>query len=255
MNPDPYKVLGVERDASEDEIKTAYRRLAMKHHPDRTDGDDVKFKEIQAAYDQLKDGKPAQQQRHHHQGWSSHEFRTKEDIEEFIREARFQHQMQVSVTVPISVTDAVLGGDKFMQIPIHGQAFDVQIQIPPGIQNGEGIRYPKLAAGIDVIVRFIIQPDTIWGVDGHTVFKKQDISVWDLITGKSDFDIELIDGSTIRLKIPPKTQPGQHMRVQGKGVKSRNNGLAAGDLIVVLNAKIPNDIPEPILNAINENKD
>ena len=48
---DHYTTLGVPRNASQDEIKKAYRKQAMQHHPDRTGGDDTKFKEIQVAYD------------------------------------------------------------------------------------------------------------------------------------------------------------------------------------------------------------
>ena len=55
---DYYEALGVARNASEADIKKAYRRLAMKHHPDRNPGDkaaEAKFKEIQQAYDILSD--------------------------------------------------------------------------------------------------------------------------------------------------------------------------------------------------------
>src|ERR1700760_260281 len=64
MPRDPYEVLGVRREASDDDIKKAYRSLARQHHPDRNPGDkqaEAKFKEIQDAYDLLSDKKKKEQ--------------------------------------------------------------------------------------------------------------------------------------------------------------------------------------------------
>src|ERR1043166_9634800 len=61
MPADPYTTLGVSRGASADEIKKAYRKLAHQHHPDKSGGDEAKFKEINEAYQVLSDQKKRSQ--------------------------------------------------------------------------------------------------------------------------------------------------------------------------------------------------
>jgi len=244
---DPYAVLGLDSSATLEEVKKAYKKLAMKHHPDRNGGKDDKFKELQTAYDQVKDGPPEP-------SFDGFNFQSREDIADFLRESRFQHQMQVSLTAMIPLRDAVLGGKHYMRIPIHGSAVNVEVTIPPGIRNGEAVRYPKLAKNVDVVIRFGTQPDPDWKVDDLDLIKGQDISIWDLITG-AELDVTTISGSVIRVKVPPKTNPGTHMRIKGKGIPSRVNQLLKGDMLVRLDGKIPASISEQLLSLIQENTD
>ncbi len=76
MTDDPYKVLGVSPDASDEEIKRAYRRLAKQYHPDRNPGDETaakKMQQINAAYEQIKNPEKAQQQSAGYGGYSSYD--------------------------------------------------------------------------------------------------------------------------------------------------------------------------------------
>jgi len=262
---DPYSVLGVSRTATKDEIKKAYRKLAMKYHPDRNDGKDEKFKEAKEAFDMIKDAPepgPFGGTKYSTAGARFNDFNfNPEDIIDDIMSGRTRHEdfadilrekqrpRAVNVLASISLVEAVIGGSRPMRIRIHNQDEMVMVTIPAGLLSGESIKYPKLVNGIDVTIKFTILPDKIWEVDKLDLIKQQDISIWDLIVGGA-LNVQTIDGSVLRLKIPPKTQPGTSMRVPGKGILSRLNNRTQGDLLIRLNAKIPSTIPDSLLDMI-----
>lgn len=246
---DPYKVLGLDRTATTDQVKQAYRRLAMKFHPDRNDGNDTKFKEVQSAYEKVKDGPPeptfgAAGRTTSDFGFN---FNFEENFSDILRQAR--QQMSVSVNAPITLNKAVAGGAFPMRLQVHGTTHEVIVKIPPGVVTGETIKYPKLVKGIDVVIKFVVQPNPGWSVSELNLVKQEDISIWELIVGGS-LNVTTIDGSVLRLKIPPKTQPGTKLRVTGRGIASRTNPAHIGDMLVDLNAIIPKDIPEELLVMI-----
>jgi len=88
-----YQTLGVAENASQDDIKKAYRKLAMQHHPDRNNGDDAKFKEIQIAYDAVGDEQKRQQYDMQRQNPGGIRFNMNDgqhpDIEEMLRNFGF----------------------------------------------------------------------------------------------------------------------------------------------------------------------
>lgn len=101
MSRDPYEVLGVPKTASEDEIKTAYRRLAKKYHPDLNPGDPAaaqKMNEVNQAYDQIKNPQNWQQNQQNPYAQNPYGYyqQGQDPFEEFFRRAREQQENQQS---------------------------------------------------------------------------------------------------------------------------------------------------------------
>ena len=249
----PYKILGVSRDASEEEIKKAYKKLAMKHHPDRG-GDEAKFKEISEAYERIQKGETEDK-------FSYEDFRSKydfkfkdeQDIYDLLNKFRKNHHTpSLKFKVKITLKESIIGGKQYIQAPsLNAHAFEVTI--PVGVKHGEIIRYPDLAQNADVEITYYIIPDPIWDLKDLDLHRDIRVSIWDLIRG-TEVEFESIMGGTIKLKIPPRTQPNAKMRLSGKGIQSRKNKYATGDMYVHILGFIPTDIPEEILSAIDNIK-
>ena len=162
-NKDYYQILGVPKGATEDEIKKAYRRLAHQHHPDKTGGDDKKFKEINEAYQVLGDSKKRQQYdrfgttfegggfpggQNPFEGFEG--FGGLSDIlEELFGGGRRSRggggfgfggfggrvHSTIQTTLAIDFVTAMLGG----AIEVEARGERIKLEIPAGIQQGEAL--------------------------------------------------------------------------------------------------------------------
>lgn len=226
---DPYVTLNVSRTSTKDEIKKAYRKLAMKFHPDRNPDDasaEEKFKKIKKAYDDL--SKPKQQN-------SWHTYR--------------QQSVRYSTTIQLSFKDAILGSEKL--IHIDGEAY--KIDVPFGIVSGQVIRYPAIANGADVIITYLVEQKKNWSIDGLNIIQKMDVSIWDLVVG-CNLPISTIDGTKLAIRIPANTQPNTFLRVSNMGIQNKHQIGQFGDMLVQLNAIIPANVPNEIISAIKSFK-
>jgi curved DNA-binding protein len=255
----PYQTLGVDRNATADEIKRAYRRLASQHHPDKG-GDKSRFQEIQQAYDTLTNpqsrmgidnpfhGNPFAQ------SGNAFDFQTIFDI----FGTKFQHPgqqrvQQARMSLWITLRDVAEGGPRTISVGTPQGTHAVEIEIPMAINDGDTVQYPKIGpGGMDLLITFRIHPSPPWERQGLNIITEHAVSVWDLITGA---EIQLRDllGSTLSLTIPPGTQPGTMFRLRGRGLSQR--GSAVGDLMVRVQATIPKDIPQTIIDAIHAVRD
>jgi DnaJ-class molecular chaperone len=250
---DYYTTLGVARNASADEIKRAYRKLASQHHPDKG-GDTQKFQEIQAAYETLGDEKKRamynnpQPQMPHGPGGFHQSFDFNEIFNMF--GAKFQQPQRghARMTLWISIKDVASPGPRAVAMGTQTGSHTVEINIPQGIQDGDNVQFAGLApSGQDLVVTFRVHPDQTWQRTGNNVTTEHTTSIWKLIAGGT---ITMLDirGNRIELSVPAHTQPNSLLRARGRGLPDRSGTI--GDMLVRIQAEIPRKIPEELLAAI-----
>lgn len=257
---DYYQILGVAENASQDDIKKAYKKLAMKNHPDRG-GDTQKFQEISQAYDTLGDDQKRQQydaQKNNpfiHARSGTHGFQDINDIfgtafgfgggNPFGGFRQQRRNRDLSIRVNITLKQSYLGTqiEARFNTPT-GRSQTVVVDIPQGVQTGQTIRYadlgddsiPNLPRG-NLNVTVIVDPDPVWERRGNDLITIFNISILEAMTGCIK-EITCLDGSMIPLKIRAGIHSGAEFAVGGKGFRDLNTNMQ-GKLIVILNVQIP----------------
>jgi DnaJ-class molecular chaperone len=270
---DPYKTLGLNKTASQDEIKKAYRNLVKKYHPDLNPGNkkaEEKFKEISHAYDLI--GTPAertkfdngetseQQQQQQEQAWNQRygqrsrggqsqgpradrytqsfadQFGGEDFFEELFRAHRGQNQQQAAnYQMNIGFQESIIGAEKVISLP-NGK--NLNIKIPPGITSGTKLRL-KPDDGPEIFIEIKIDPLAGWTRIGADLETEVPISFIEGILG-AEISVRTMYGP-VMLKIPPGVNTGTKLRIKGKGVKV---GQETGNQIVKLKVMLPKESPE-----------
>lgn len=266
---DHYKTLGVGRNATPDEIKKAYRKLAGQHHPDKG-GNTAKFQQIQTAYDTLSD--PQKRQSYDNpnpfgnmggQGFPggfefhSHTFDINDIFGQMFNGGRqnpFRHQSQQMYRTQLGITleDAYNGNEKTFKLQSHTGTKVVNVKIPKGAQTGDNVKYPNVIENGILIIEFIIEPNLRFDRKGNDLYTNQSISVLDLIVG-TKFNFTTISGTIVEVTVPPKTQPHLHLKLAGHGMPI-NNSHFYGDQIILIKPFIPDIIDQSVIDAINNFK-
>jgi len=261
---DFYTILGVPRTANVDEIKRAYRRLASQHHPDKG-GDVKKFQEIEEAYRILSD--PATRQQYDSPR-PSNPFGGQRGAgpaqNPFDFDAIFsmfgarpsdspfhqQHARAARLNLWISLHDVAVGGNRIISVGTqHGQS-NSEIAIPVGIEDGDTVRYAGAGPmGIDLVITFKVRPDERWQRDNDVIVTNIDVDFWNLILG-ADVDVTNIYGEQLAIVVPPRTQPSTMLRVRGHGLPRKNQPGSRTDMLVRVQARLPTNIPDNILEQI-----
>lgn len=254
---DHYAVLGIDKSASPDQIKKAYRKLASQHHPDKG-GDTAKFQQIQEAYAVLSDPeKKAQYDNPQPQGFNSNFSWNVDgvDINDIFGQMfgtmnpGMRNQRQLMRTqVNVSLLDAYNGTKQVLKLNTHQGLKVIDITIPAGINQGDQMRYDNVIPNNVLVVVFNVLPDLKFDRKGKDLYCNQSISVLDLIVG-TNIEFTAINGKTVQVKIPPKTQPYMQMKLSGYGMPILNTG-SYGDQYILLKPYIPDNIDQTIVDSI-----
>ncbi|MCJ7804241.1 DnaJ domain-containing protein [Patescibacteria group bacterium] len=270
---DYYDILGVSKNASQDELKKAYRKLALEWHPDRNKSAQAaeKFKEVNEAYEVLSNPQKKQTydqfghaaftpgggggeyaswpfggfSQSHKQGPFSYTYTTYggEDAEGFDFGG---------FTDPFEIFEQFFGGGlpfhQASRTPRYGLTLSF-LEAAKGTEKEvrlDGERKTiKIPAGVDdgsrikfrdFYITIDVKPDKVFQRDGVDVFVNQEISLTTAISGGL-IEVPTIDGD-LKLRVRPGTQPGTLVKLAGRGIK-RLNGFGRGDQYVRLLVKIP----------------
>ena len=263
---DYYSILGVSKNASQDEIKRAYRKLAMQHHPDRG-GDAGKLQEINQAYDTLKD--PVKRTQYDNPQ-PQYRFTTSQNpfgpgFEDMFshfgfnqpqRRQRRNRDVRLSYTLDFIDIFTGRGISLAYKLPSGRQEF-IDIKIPAGIKNNDVINFAgygddsvtNIPRG-NLILNLRVPNHPIWRRDEDNLHMTTSVSVFDLLLGTS-IELTTPTNKKISLNIPQGTKPGTTFSIAGHGVPNVNTSRQ-GNLYIKIDGIIPKITDEQILQQLKD---
>jgi DnaJ-class molecular chaperone len=274
---DYYEILGVSKTATQKEIKSAYRKMALKYHPDKNKSADAeeKFKEINEAYQVLSDKKKrkAYDQFGHSafsgssgfgnnpftggyqsgpftysytstQGnpFGDFDFNDPFEIFESIFGQGFRGKRRKRYALSIDFMEAIKGVTK--EIEVEGKK--KKIKVPPGANDGTRIRFDTFEVTIDV------KNHDRFKRDGYDLYVDQDIP-FSMAAMGGKTEVQLVD-KKLKLRVRPGTKSHTLIRLRGEGVP-RLRGRGKGDMYVRLIVKVPQKLNRKQKQAIEKLKE
>lgn len=273
---DYYKVLGLSKSATESEIKSAYRKLARKYHPDLNPNNkeaEKKFKEINEANEVLSDPVKRKKYDKHGKDWQHADEIEKmqqnrsqsrrntgqpfgstdysEDFSEFFgsmfggesgsrsRQSRFRGQ-DIKASLTLKLTDVYK--TQKQTITVNGK--NIRLTFPAGIEDGQVIKVvghggPGVNGGPngDLYITFSIENNTSFKREGSHLYKTIDLDLYTAVLG-GDILVDTFDGQ-VKLKIAEGTSSATKVKLKGKGFPVYKKENEYGDLFITFQIKLP----------------
>lgn len=247
----PYETLGVSSDASPEDIKKAYRKLAKEHHPDRHGGSEEaaeKFRTIQAAYDMLRSDKPKQQQNEFHNHGQHDAARSFHEAFEQMFRHHQQHREQFHVMAFVDLTLAqMMVGVKAKIKNNDGEI--IEVDIPAGAFHGQQILVKDKGGKMNgqrgmliVNVRQIAHQN--YARQGDHLLTKVQLDLIDALVG-TECEIELLNGEKKSFEVEANSNPQTVIILKNEGMPNLENGQR-GNLYVHLDITYRNFTKEEL---------
>jgi molecular chaperone DnaJ len=278
---DFYKILGIGKSASGDEIKKKYRSLARELHPDKTKGDaamEEKFKAVSEAYDILSDGKKraeydqardmfvrggmrAPQGGQNFQGGDFSDIfggGNPQDIFANLfggggrRGPRKGQDLQTEAT--ITFKEAAFGTTLELRLSADGgPSQTISARVPSGVNDGAKIRVKgKGSSGEagpgDLFILLHVKPHAIFSRKGENIALTVPVTFTEATLG-GDIKVPTLTGDEVTLRIAPGTSNGRVLRVKGRGI---TKGATVGDLLVTIEIQVPQRVEGEALDALKK---
>ena len=268
---DYYQVLGVSKTATDTEIKKAYRKLAMKYHPDHSKGDkqsEEMFKKVSEAYAVLSDKEKRQQYDTYgstgfHQRYSQEDIFRNVDLGDILKEFGFggqgmrfsfgggspfggRQRRQAPVKgpdlvyeLPLTLREVVSGASKTVTFQHQGRNENITVKIPPGMITGKKLRLAGKGeqSGYggppgDLYIKSRVIADPAFTAEEYDLNATITIRLSESLLG-TQVGIPTLDEGELSLKIPPGTRHKTRMRLAGHGLP-KMTGSSKGDLYVTV---------------------
>jgi DnaJ-class molecular chaperone len=279
-----YDVLGVSRDASEKEVRQAYRRLARKHHPDVNPGNkaaEATFKEINEAHEVLSDPEKRQKYDRFGENWKNADqfargyggagsgpfvrgtegepysgvgsSRMDDILGEFFGGQGFgrtattsRRRVRLEQAVEVTLEEAFAGTTRVIQMTngLRQGGRRLEVKIPPGVDNDSRIRVQPEGASSGEELYLVVS------VQPHAQFERRGNDLYTKV------DVPLVDAvlggevevptimDKVVLNIPPETQNGRSFRLSGKGMPRLSSPQTRGSMYVTVQLNIPSQLSE-----------
>ena len=278
---DFYKILGIGKSASGDEIKKKYRSLARELHPDKTKGDSAleeKFKAVSEAYDILSDGKKRAEYDQARDMFERSGMRAPQGGQNFQggdfsdifgggnpqdifanlfggggrRGPRKGQDLQTEAT--ITFKEAAFGTTLELRLSADGgPSQTISARVPAGVNDGAKIRVKGKgsrgeAGPGDLFILLHVKPHAVFSRKGENIALTVPVTFTEAALG-GDIKVPTLTGDEVTLRIAPGTSNGRVLRVKGRGI---TKGATVGDLLVTIEVKVPQRVEGEALDALKK---